>query len=653
MVTQQYPSKDILYTPQAFWFGDAASPMLGWYHPARIRDAGGSRRCGVVLCPPFGHEYMVSYLAYKHLATHLAKAGFDVCFFDYNNTGDAGDVANANSTGAGSDRISLWQENIRQAAIQLRQMAGIEHIALFGLRLGGLLAGTVAASVDAKALMLMAPVISGRAYAREMLVLRSMSSLQKEIDPDQTIDPNHVVTDDELTGYEFTAATRSSLGKLDLSKLQAPAMPVFLQQRDDITGQEAKLVQVWHHHDHALQLSELPGYAAMMREDAHDTQVPTAIWQEMQSWLARYFPLHEATSQGLSAENQIASIRFANTVVEEELVEFEGMAGIVSRRTGADATAMPTVVLCNIGANHRVGNHRLYVTLARSLASQGFYVLRFDKSGIGYSRMTPEDKENDVHAASSVDDLSSAMYFMQGKYHSPSFVLTGLCSGAYMAYLSALRDERVSALVLMNQLTYRWRAGDTIEERKKATIKSTHYYVNALTKADTWKRVLKGQVDFRQIGGNLFRRVGKRLRTQWQLLSTHLMHNNLFLGQVARNFKNLEARGTELVLIYEASDTAVDVMTEQFGRHAKLLGQSERIRLKFFNGADHTFTPRWSQLALVDFIGKHLLHRFSHRQQDEVVVISAALSQPQRFDAAVSATNATNVAKPVSADAAE
>ncbi|MBC3909449.1 serine aminopeptidase domain-containing protein [Undibacterium umbellatum] len=632
MATQQYPSKDILFTPQAFWFGDAAAPMLGWYHPARVRDAGGSRQCGVVLCPPFGHEYMVSYLSYKHLAIHLAKAGFDVCFFDYNNSGDAVDVD-------GGDRVALWQENIRQAARQLRQMAGVEHIALFGLRLGALLAGTVAAEIDAKALMLMAPVISGRAYAREMLVLRSMSSLKAEVDPDQTIDPNHVTTDDELTGYEFTAATRSSLGKLDLSKLPAPAMPVFLQQRDDITGQDDKLVQAWHHHDHALHLSALPGYSAMMREDAHDTVVPAAIWQAMSGWLGRYFPLHETGSRVLPVNRHSASIHLGNAVVVEELVEFEGMNGIVSHPSSADARALPCVILCNIGANHRVGNHRLYVTLARNLASQGFYVLRFDKSGIGYSRATPDEKENDVHADSGVDDLSSAMYFMQGKYHSPSFVMTGLCSGAYMAYLSALRDERVTGLVLINQLTYRWREGDTIEARKKATIKSTHFYVQALAKGDTWKRVIKGQVDFRQIGGNLLRRVGKRLRTHWQLLSTYLMHNNLFLGHVVRNFQDLEARGTELVLIYEASDTAVDVMTEQFGRHAKLLGKSERICLKFFNGADHTFTPRWSQLALVDFIGKQLLHRFSHRLPDQTTASIAPVrvrleEEPVSADAA-------------------
>ncbi|MFZ6766755.1 alpha/beta fold hydrolase [Undibacterium sp. Di26W] len=611
MATQLYPSKDILYSPQASWFGDEASPMLGWYHPAKLRDAGGSRQCGVVLCPPFGHEYMVSYLAYRHLANQLARAGFDVFFFDYSNTGDAADVDVL------TDRIGLWQENIRQAAAQLRKMAGVQHIALFGLRLGGLLAASVAHEIDARAMLLMAPVISGRAYAREMLVLRNMSSisdmngLQADVDLDQARDPAHTVTDDELTGYEFSAATRSSLGKLDLLKMPAPAMPVFIQARDDVSGQEAKLVNAWYHHDHALHVSDLPGYAAMMTEDAHDTVVPMAVWAAMQDWLSRYFPLASIDSRPYAVTRDVASIAFNSQVIEEELLEFEGMFGIVSHQAGADPKALPAVVLCNIGANHHVGNHRLYVTLARTLASYGFHVLRFDKSGIGYSKATPDDRENDVHAAAGVDDVSSAMYFMQGKYHSPSFVLAGLCSGAYLSYMAGLDDERVSGLVLMNQLTYRWQEGDTIDARRKNTIKSSHYYLQALAKADTWKRVCKGQVDFPQIAGNMLRRIGKRLRTQWQLLVTSLTHNNLLLGRVARNFRNMEARGTELLLIYDASDTAVDVMTEQLGRHASLLGHSERIRLEIFNGADHTFTPRWAQSALADLISKHLHKRFN------------------------------------------
>jgi alpha/beta superfamily hydrolase len=43
----------------------------------------------------------------------------------------------------------------------------------------------------------------------------------------------------------------------------------------------------------------------------------------------------------------------------------------------------PAIVCLNAGIIHRVGPHRLYVKMARTLAAMGFVVLRFDFSGIG------------------------------------------------------------------------------------------------------------------------------------------------------------------------------------------------------------------------------------------------------------------------------
>ncbi|MFZ6773767.1 alpha/beta fold hydrolase [Undibacterium sp. SXout7W] len=619
MASQQFPSKDIFCPPQAFWFGHQDAPVLGWFHAAKVREAGGTRECGVVLCPPFGHEYMVSYLSYKHLANQLAQAGFDVVFFDYNNTGDAADAVTPDN-----DRIALWQENIQQAADQLRHIAGVSHIALFGLRLGGLLAGSVATTINASALMLMAPVISGRAYSREMLVLRSMSPIQPNPD-----DPARSVTDDELTGYELSAATRSSLGKLDLLKMPAPTIPVLVMSRDDISGQEAKLANAWHQENPpqppTLHLSAQPGYAAMMTEDAHETTVPVLIWEECVQWLATHFPIAGAKAASAPDTSRLAVTTTVNkrSGVSEELVSFQGLVGVVSQRvdatqtSGAQVAHLPAVIMTNIGANHRVGNHRLYVTLARTLAAAGFRVLRYDKSGIGYSQTTPAGLEHDVHNECGVDDIRSAMDFLQNRYGTSGFVLAGLCSGAYLSYLSAIDEPQVRGLVLMNQLTYRWHEGDTIEVRKKNSIKSTHFYLQAATDLTTWKRVMTGRIEFRQIASHLSRRVIKHTRARWQSGMTRLMKNYHLLGRVARHFRAMEARGTELLFIFDAHDSSIDLMSEQLGHKASLLGASQRVRIEVLNGTDHTFTPRWAQQHLADLISTHLLERFQTTEEQK------------------------------------
>ena len=612
VATQLYPSKDILFTPQAFWFGENHAPLLGWYHPARKRDLGGSRQCGVVLCPPFGHEYMVSYLSYKHLANTLAKAGFDVLFFDYNNSGDS-----ANLDG---DRVAIWQSNIRAAAAQLRQIAGIEHISLFGLRLGALLAASVAKDIQASALVMLAPAVSGRAYCRELQVLRNMSALQstptaplgsahQSAQTEQT-DSEKKISDDELTGYEFSADMRSSIGKLDMLKMPIPEMPVLIISRDDVAGQEEKLANTWSQSNPHLHFSSSPGYADMMRPDAHDTKVPDEIWLEVAAWLTPLFEIQSAPANDEINLETAITLQIQAQTITENLVSFEEMVGVVSRPVIPASQNLPAVLLTNIGANHRVGNHQLYVNLARELAAAGFTVLRFDKAGIGYSKATPEGKENDVYANGGVNDLRSAMQFMRIAFGSEHFVVGGLCSGAYFCYLAALEESSVKGVILMNQLVYHWNEGDSLEARRKDSIKSTHFYVKAIRNLHTWKRVLRGDVQFRQIFVKLSQRISKRLHILSQALITKFVESHHFLGKVARQFRQMEARGTEILMIMDAGDSSVDLMTENFGRHGVLLGKSPRVRLAILKGADHTFTPRWAQKDVITLITTHLQKRF-------------------------------------------
>ena len=62
------------------------------------------------------------------------------------------------------------------------------------------------------------------------------------------------------------------------------------------------------------------------------------------------------------------------------------LVGIVTQPVDYEPEDRPVFVILNSGIIHRVGHHRMYVTLARTLAKVGFQVLRFDLSGIGDSK---------------------------------------------------------------------------------------------------------------------------------------------------------------------------------------------------------------------------------------------------------------------------
>lgn len=114
-----------------FYFGPPSSQLFGAYHaPFPTRE----RYQGIVLCFPFGQEYMRAHRAFRQLAGSLSQEGFHVLRFDYRGTGDsAGDLTEVNAAN--------WLDDIDYAIRELRDMMGVHKIDLMGLRMGALLAG--------------------------------------------------------------------------------------------------------------------------------------------------------------------------------------------------------------------------------------------------------------------------------------------------------------------------------------------------------------------------------------------------------------------------------------------------------------------------------------------------------------------------------
>jgi pimeloyl-ACP methyl ester carboxylesterase len=142
------------------YFGTSAEPLFGVYHPSRSK---GPAQLGAVLCAPWGQEYMRTHRALRQLATQLNRAGVHVFRFDYFGTGD--------SIGASDAGTPLrWVEDIRSAADELKDTAGIDKLSFVGLRLGATLAAAAAEGRDdVQRLVLWDPVLDGAEYVKELL----------------------------------------------------------------------------------------------------------------------------------------------------------------------------------------------------------------------------------------------------------------------------------------------------------------------------------------------------------------------------------------------------------------------------------------------------------------------------------------------------
>lgn len=195
----------------AFYFGGHERRLFGIYEAARRARANHA----VVLCHPWGGEYIHAYRSMRRLAEMLTARGVHTLRFDYFGAGD--------SAGSETDGdIGGWESDIETAIAELRDMTEATQVSLIGLRLGATLAAKVAgqAGSGVDSLVLWDPVVSGSEYLRELdRAARQESWKLRLTGPRRTADGGH-----EILGFPLTAPMAAGFRQLDLAAL-APALP--------------------------------------------------------------------------------------------------------------------------------------------------------------------------------------------------------------------------------------------------------------------------------------------------------------------------------------------------------------------------------------------------------------------------------------------
>jgi pimeloyl-ACP methyl ester carboxylesterase len=115
----------------------------------------------VLLCYPFGQEYMRAHKAFRQLANLLSRKGYTVMRFDYPGTGD--------SYGDGKDiGYNEWLEQAHSALNFLKSETNFENIHVIGLRLGALVATELAAkNTCIKKIVLWDPFVNGASFIQD------------------------------------------------------------------------------------------------------------------------------------------------------------------------------------------------------------------------------------------------------------------------------------------------------------------------------------------------------------------------------------------------------------------------------------------------------------------------------------------------------
>ena len=585
---------DALPTPEPVVFSDC----FGWYH-SPPRDSVRAR--GVVLCPPFGVEMLWTYRNLRSLAEMLARAGLPVLRFDYPGTGD--------SPGGEEPRLlERWLAAIDAAVCLLRQRSDTNEVALCGLRLGGLLAAEAARRLSGPAcrLALLAPVISGAGYARELSIWGRMRP-----------QPRRHADWVEVTGFSLHASDVTLLSSLDLKAALAEASLSALlvldiaqdRLRDDAWCADLAAAGT------AVAIEPFAGYAEFVRE-AYLATPPTAEFERVSAFLSdEAGPAFRRTIPGKVHD---ACVALSDGATNESPMRFgsaQDLFGILctpGARIGA-AAGTPAVMILNTGSNHRIGDARYAVLLARGLAARGIASLRVDLGGVGDSLRADDPRllgggpdayrraDLRLYGRSHTADVRAGLNALAARGYGP-FILVGVCSGANAALNAALADPRVIGLALGNLPSF-GRISHGEEAAGAAATVPVHgvpvQYRLARALLGWWTRHCLTQV-FQKVHMTFERVLGRTVAPIAGRIGVGRA------GSAVHALRALSRRKTQVLLLYSRDDPGFAGLEACFGADGRRLAGIPGMSCVVFDGDDHVFSTSDLRDRLIARIEQHV-----------------------------------------------
>ena len=574
--------------------GGAGLPVVfegchGFLHPA-----GGT--LGVVLCSPWGFEDLTIRKGWRLLAEAIAAAGFPCLRFDYPGTG--------NALGSATDPADIgdWVRAIDAAADLLKANSAATTLVLIGQSLGAALAVEAARRrTDVVGLQLIAPVVKGRAYVRELAATAKLVAdrigIALELAPDEGL---------SVLGFSLSPAMVAGVKTLDLAALDAlPVRDVVIFEQPDRRASD-DLAAHLRTLGPRVSLEAVAPFHLMVSDATVIQPLPVAA-ERILAALRRVRPAPLADAPARSARRPTAPPSILHGPCwREEVVRFGpdgALFGILCQparpRIGAHADA-PATVLLNRGLNAHIGWRRGSVDLARGLAANGLASLRFDLAGLGESVDEPGRPENLIYSDHLLPDIGAAVDLLAARGFA-RIALAGVCSGAYMALCAAAIDPRVTDLVVVNTQRIVWNPAESAAEVIRYGLRSVHDYVGDIRSRGALAKLVRSRHRILPAMRFLAKRGLKTAMARVPIAVRSLVGRQSMAARVNRFFATMAEHGTRVSLVYSAGDPGLIELRNYFGPDGRDL-RHPNVSVSVVPGVDHNFTTPAAGDWLLDHI---------------------------------------------------
>lgn len=541
----------------------------------------------VLVAPAFGEEMNRCRSMVSMQARELAGMGIGVLVLDPLGTGD--------SAGEFSDATwAFWKEDL-QAGIQWLRHHGNGCRALWGVRLGAIMAAELAVEDPRiEQLLFWQPVVDGKQFFTQFLRIRIAAELEQSGRVASTGELRELAAAGgtvEVSGYRLSGKLAQEIDTLrlpDVKELGRTAViwcEVLPAADSTVQRANAKVVEAWQQAGVGVQLMRVVGpsfWHVHERAVAPELLVGTT---RLMAECAR----GSSTSMGNAAVSALNGTLDSESVSEYPIVfgcDGDDLIGVLHRSAAEKRRGIVIVVAG--GPQYRAGAHRQFVALARVLANRGYPTLRFDLRGMGDSSGEHRGfQQSEADIRSAIDALLA---------HEPrleSVVLLGECESASGILFYAFRDERVQGAILVNP----WVRTDG----GRATVILKHYYLQRLASREFWRKVAARQfnliVALRSFVATIENYVAGRKLRSYTIGEDSDIANLPLPVKTATGLRRFHG---PVMILMSGSDYIArefDEITRTSKAWAGLLNES-RVTRKDIAGADHTFSREvWKRQA--------------------------------------------------------
>ncbi|MDM9624350.1 oligosaccharide flippase family protein [Rhizobium sp. S152] len=548
------------------------------------------RSTAVLFLAPWGLEEMCSHKFFRITAEHFADIGVPSLRFDYPQTGDALDTGEPAT-------LATWEQYARNAAEKLKAFSGCDRIMIVAQGLGATLAQRVAGSIEGvDGIVMLGPVVNGRAYLRELSAWSKFINYHLGL-KDEDLPQGNVV----IAGLVMPDPIAAELPKIRIGAPDSIAAPRYLILERPARADDTSFADNLRALGAAVEQAAFEGYDELVTDPVF-SKMPLSTVRYLAEWMSTQTSVDP---EGARSVTSIEAGAMAGDGFEELPVrfgEYHHLVGVVTRPLGT--LTGNAVLFLSTAYDRHCGWGRTNVDMARNLARLGVASLRFDSANAGDSPPRPDAPDQILYSATQNEDARAGLDVLE-RFAPGPMMTVGRCSGGYLALRTTVEDERLKAAVSINPFVYYWDPDVVVDESKVVSVpRSFEDYGSRMVSADTFKRLLKGEVDVKAAVKNVVIALARRMSVRIAPLLQYLPTRRHVAVAVKRTFSTVDQRKVPLTLMYSDGDVGLEHMYFHFGPGGRKLSRYPNVRLVMLPNADHNLTPPITRKTVFDEVAR-------------------------------------------------